>query len=104
MDCVGCDKCRLWGKVQVGYPSYVIYYSIANLFSYNEKLLDNFLFSICENSHYILFRLNAFGNIFHLILPFIIYKLDKFMFKVLNYYASVLTISCYVIHLNSSIV
>lgn len=21
MDCVGCDKCRLWGKVQVGFLS-----------------------------------------------------------------------------------
>ena len=41
MDCVGCDKCRLWGKLQVSFV--MIYYRVSN---FNDSKHDNKSYAI----------------------------------------------------------
>jgi hypothetical protein len=45
MDCVGCDKCRLWGKLQVsGFGT-----ALKILFELDEKALESVPFTVIKS-------------------------------------------------------
>jgi ERO1-like protein beta len=48
MDCVGCDKCRLWGKVQTT----GIATALKVLFELDEKALELVSFSFVPSLHF----------------------------------------------------
>ncbi|XP_030760596.1 ero1-like protein [Sitophilus oryzae] len=71
MDCVGCDKCRLWGKLQTQGLGTALKILFSGHFDYDDKLLNKKQMQIQRNE--IVSLLNAIGR-----LSTSIYKLDDF--------------------------